>query len=232
MNSLLLLNGSPRGERSNSMKMLARVAEGWQRGGGAAPEVLHLARKTGFNRAVEAFAQADVVLLGMPLYTDSMPALVKAYIEGLAPRVAAAQAGAINPALAFLVQSGFPEALHSRPLERYLKKLALRLGSPYAGTIVRGGGEGLQVMPDKANKKLWALLQALGEQLAREGRFSEPELKAVAGVERFSPPTAAAVGLVFKLPVAQFYWNSQLRKNGAWDQRFAAPYGPAFRTGS
>ena len=55
MNSLLLLNGSPRGERSNSMKMLAHVAEGWQRGGGAPPEVLHLARRAQFQRAVEAF---------------------------------------------------------------------------------------------------------------------------------------------------------------------------------
>ena len=85
MKSLLLLNGSPRGERSNSMKMLSRVGEGWERGGGKAPEILHLARRPGFDRAVEAFAAADVVMLGMPLYTDAMPALVKAYIEALGP---------------------------------------------------------------------------------------------------------------------------------------------------
>ncbi len=91
MNSLVLLNGSPRGERSNSMKMLKRVAEGWVRGGGAQPEVLHLVRRAQFQRAVEAFAGADVVLLGMPLYTDAMPAMVKAYIEALAPRVEAAR---------------------------------------------------------------------------------------------------------------------------------------------
>jgi hypothetical protein len=152
---------------------------------------------------------------------------VKAYIEALSPRVTATPAGGANPALAFLVQSGFPEALHSRPLERYLKKLALRLGSPYAGTIVRGGGESLQAMPNEANKKLWAQLRTLGEQLAREGRFSEVELRAIAGIERFSALTATVVGLAFKLPIAQFYWNMQLKKNGAWERRFAAPYGPA-----
>ena len=229
MKSLLLLNGSPRGERSNSMKMLSRVGEGWVRGGGKAPEILHLASRPGFDRAVDAFSQADVVLLGMPLYTDSMPALVKAYIEALAPRVAAAQSGSANPTLAFVVQSGFPEALHSRPLERYLEKLARSLGSPYAGTIVRGMGESLQSMPDKANKKLWACLQTLGEQLAREGRFGETELKAVAGTERFSGFTAALLSVAVKLPIVQFYWNSQLKKNGAWERRFDAPYGPAFR---
>jgi len=229
MNSLLLLNGSPRGERSNSMKMLSRMAEGWEQEGGNPPEVLHLARRPQFTRAVDAFATADVVLLGMPLYTDSMPALVKTYIEALASRVAAVKSGQANPTLAFLVQSGFPEALHSRPLERYLEKLARRFGSLYAGTIVHGGGEALQSMPDAASKKLWSRLRALGSQLAREGRFGAAELKAVAGIERFSAPVAALVSLACKLPVAQFAWNSDLKKNGAWDRRFAAPYGPAFR---
>jgi len=226
MSSLLLLNGSPRGKRSNSMKMLTRVAQGWERGGGQLREVLHLAQRSSFNRAVEAFAEADVVLLGMPLYTDAMPALVKLFIEALAPRVAVALGGGTNPTLAFLVQSGFPEALHSRPLERYLEKFARRLGSNYAGTIVRGGGESLQMMPDEANRKLWARLQTLGEQLAKDGCFGVAELKAVAGVERFSVLTAAAARLAFKLPVTQFYWNGQLKKNGAWSRRFAAPYTP------
>jgi hypothetical protein len=229
MKSLLLLNGSPRGERSNSMKMLVRVAEGWQQGGGQSPEVLHLAQHACFDRAVAAFAQADVVLLGMPLYTDAMPAIVMAYIEALAPRLAAAQAGGANPSLAFLVQSGFPEALHSRPLERYFEKLARRLNSPYAGTIVRGGGESLQMIPEEANKKLWARLRTLGMQLARDDRFSPAELKAVAGTERFSAFSAVLLSVAAKLPIVQFYWNSQLKKNGTWERRFAAPYGPAYR---
>ena len=133
MNSLLLLNGSPRGERSNSMKMLTRVAEGWVRGGGARPEVLHLVRRAQFDRAVEAFADADVVLLGMPLYTDAMPALVKAYIEALAPRVEAARAGGANPTLAFLVQSGFPEAAALAPARALSRKARRTLGFALCG---------------------------------------------------------------------------------------------------
>ena len=228
MNSLLLLNGSPRGERANSMKMLTRVAEGWVRGGGSKPEVLHLVRRVEFERAVAAFAGADVVMLSTPLYTDAMPALVKAYIEALAPCVEVARAGGANPRLAFLVQGGFPEAAHSRPLERYLEKLALRLGSHYAGTIVRGGGEALQAMPDQANGKLWARLQALGEQLARDGKFGAAELKAVAGIERFSRFGALVASIACRIPLLQFYWNGMLKKNGAWARRFAAPYGTAY----
>jgi len=225
MNSLVLLNGSPRGERSNSMKMLARVAEGWVRGGGQEPEVLHLAHRIGFARAVKAFAQANTVILAMPLYTDSMPALVKSYIEALQPRTAVAEGE--NPALGFLVQSGFPEASHSRQLERYLQKLARRFGSLYVGTIVRGGGESLQMMPDRANEKLWKQLRTLGEQLAHDGCFGAEELRAVAGIERMSALTLALARLVVNLPIMQFYWNGMLKKNGAWELRFAAPYAPA-----
>jgi hypothetical protein len=227
MNSLLLLNGSPRGERSNTMKMLARVAEGWEQATGKAPEILHLAQAACFQRAVQGFAQAEIVLLGMPLYTDSMPGLVKLYIEALAPRVDAAAAGAVNPALGFLVQSGFPEALHSRLVERYLERLARRLGSAYAGTIVHGGGGALGSMPEQANKKLWEGLRTLGRQLARDGRFGQAELKAVAGPERFSAVAAALLSVACRLPVMQFMWNGQIRKNGVWKRRFAAPYAPA-----
>lgn len=220
MSSLLLLNGSPRGPRSNSMKMLARVGEGWTRAGGQAPEVLHLARREDFARAVEAFAEADTVILGMPLYTDSMPALVKTYIEELARYVGCEG----NPRLGFLVQSGFSEALHSRSLEGYLEKLAARLGCEYAGTIVRGGGESLQAMPDEAVGKLFERLRGLGESLAGDGRFDAEGLAQVAGTERFSAATATMLSAALKLPVTQFYWNGQLKKNGAWERRFDAPY--------
>ncbi len=220
MSSLLLLNGSPRGERSNSMKMLSRVAEGWVQAGGAEPEVLHLTKKADSLRAIEAFGTADTVMLGMPLYTDSMPALVKTYIEALAPYVGRDD----NPRIGFLVQSGFSEALHSRPLERYLTKLAARLGCEYAGTIVRGGGEALQAMPDEASKRLWERLRGLGESLAREGRFDVELLTQVAGLERLSPWGARWMSLASNLRLIDFYWNGQLKKNGAWDTRFAAPY--------
>ena len=228
MSSLLLLNGSPRGPRSNSMRMLEHVAEGWTGAGGAEPVVLHLAKRADFEQAAAAFASADAtdtVLLGMPLYTDSMPGLVAEFFEALAPHAGRAD----SPRMAFLVQSGFSEALHSRGLERYLVKLASRLGSPYAGTIVRGGGEALQAMPDEALGKLFGRLHTLGEQLARDGRFAPDSLAEVAGTERFSAMTAAALSGAFKVPVSQFYWNSQLKKNGAWDQRFAAPYAPPAR---
>jgi hypothetical protein len=207
------------------MKMLTRIAEGWTQAGGGPVETLHLAHHDDFDRAVSVYAETDVVMLGMPLYTDAMPAIVKEWVERLEPRVGMAG----NPRLAFLVQSGFAESLHSRPLERYLAKLASRLGGGYAGTIVRGEGEALQSMPDEASRKLWERLQTLGGQLAATGTFDAETLKKVALFERMSPAVAGMAGLAVKLPIVQSYWNGPLKKNGAWDHRFDAPYAPAAR---
>jgi hypothetical protein len=156
----------------------------------------------------------------MPLYADAMPSLVKAYIEELARYVG--RPG--NPRMAFLVQSGFSEALHSRGVERYFEKLAARLGSPYAGTIVKGGGESLRSMPEEANKKLWARLVALGESLRRDGRFDPELLPSVAGVERFGAPMAAVLKVALVWPLPLVMWNGEMRRNGALEFKDARPY--------
>jgi hypothetical protein len=204
--------------------MLAQVAEGWREAGGAAPEELSLANAQDFQRALASFPSAGTVLLGLPLYTDSMPALVLRWIEALAPL--AGQDGP-RPALGFLVQSGFPEAMHCRPLERYLERLAGRLGCAYAGTIVRGAGESLRGRPDKACRGLFSNLRVLGGELARDGRFGAASLRAVAGLERLGPVALRLVGLLAPTPLARFMWNKDLKANRAWDRRFDAPYGPA-----
>jgi hypothetical protein len=228
MSSLLLLNGSPRGKSSNSMKMLSRVAEGWQRESGGEVVTIHLPRPGGIDRATRAFPKADQVLIGMPLYADGMPSLVKEYFEALEPYVG--RPG--NPPMAFLVQSGFSEALHCRAIERYFELLAQRLGSPYAGTIVRGGGESLRSMPEDANKRLWERLTVLGGSLGKNGRFDPELLTAVAGIERFTPPVAAVLGVALKWPLPLVMWNGELKRNGALGRRDARPYAEASHPGA
>ena len=93
---------------------------------------------------------------------------------------------------------------------------------------MRGGGESLQAMPDEALGKLFGRLHTLGEQLMRDGRFARIARRgrwhgAVLGDHR------SGAERCFQVPVSQFYWNSQLKKNGAWDRRFAAPYAPPAR---
>jgi len=223
VSSLLLLNGSPRGKSANTALLLAQIAQGWENVNEGEIETLHLTKSADFERATKTFGEADVVVLGMPLYTDGMPGLVMKFIEELAPYVG--KDG--NPTIGFLVQSGFNEALHSRHLERYLEKLARRLGCEYAGTIVKGGGEGLRQMPPSWTRKLFGRVQRLGESLAREGRFDAELLRDVAGTERFTRWQAFWVGLFTRTPIGRMYWNGQLKKNGAFADRWAAPYAKA-----
>ncbi len=217
---LTVFNGSPRGKSGNTEILLKKVIGGFSGVVDADIQWLHLNSVKDRNSAADAFSSSDVVLLGFPLYTDAMPGLTKAFIENLAPFVGRDN----NPRMAFLVQSGFPEAAHSRYVERYLEKLTQRLNTPYAGTIVKGGCEGVRMMPEQMNRKLFDGLDALGQDLGETGQFDPEKLKKLAKPERFPRLLAPVIKLVLKLPIMQQYWNMQLKKNGAYEQRFASPF--------
>ena len=213
---LTLLNGSPRGRRGNTTIFLGEIARGF----GGPGEIYHLIRLKETQQMTKAFAEAECVILGFPLYTDAMPGMVKHFIEALEPLVSRKS----NPPLGFVVQSGFPEGLHSRYVERYLEKLAERLGSPYLGTVVKGNGEGVRIMPPEATQSLFAALQAVGASLAESGRFDPTALKAIAHPESFPALLGPVFQLFLRLPAAHAYFDDMLKKNGAYEQRFARPF--------
>lgn len=213
---LTLFNGSPRGRRGNTPILLDQFAKGF----GGMTGMHHLVRINETDKFVRDFAEAECALIGFPLYTDAMPGVTKHFIEALEPLVGRAN----NPPLGFLVQSGFPEGLHSRYVERYLEKLADRLGSPYLGTIVRGNGEGVRVMPPEANRGLFENLQSLGEGLAREGRFDPQVLAGIAVPERYPLYLWPVFQIFMRLPLAHAYFDDMLKKNGMFEKRFARPF--------
>ena len=146
---LALFNGSPRYKKSNSKILLEHFLKGYNRINPEQVPVHYLARYKEEETYRIAFQQADAVLIIFPLYTDSMPGIVKQFFESLV-------ASEIQPGkkIGFIVQSGFPEAVHSIYVERYLKKLTQRLKGEYLGTVIKGGVEGIQIMPPWMTKKL------------------------------------------------------------------------------
>lgn len=213
---LALFNGSPRGRKGNTPIFLNEIAGGF----GGPYEIHHLVRMKETRQMVAAFAGAECAILGMPLYTDAMPAVVKHFIEALEPLVGREN----NPPLGFVIQSGFPEALHSRYVERYLEKLAERLGSPCLGAVVKGGGETTRVMPPEANQRLFADLQALGVSLRAQGRFDPAILQRIAQPERFPAVLGPLFRVLLRLPVSRSYFDNMLKENGAYERRFARPF--------
>ena len=220
LRKLTVLNGSPRGKRGNTPTLLKHLMGGFTSIGGNTAEIYHLQQIKKKAEFASYFQNAECMLIGFPLYTDGMPGIVKEFIEALQPFTR--REG--NPPIAFMVQSGFSEALHSRSVEQYLMTLADRLNSPYLGTLVRGGCEGVRLQPEKMNRKIFAALHALGQQLAEQGGFERESVEAFCSFERISPVLVPLVKLVGKLPFMSMYWDMQLKKNNAFKDRFARPY--------
>jgi NAD(P)H-dependent FMN reductase len=221
----LLINGSPRGKASNSSLILSWISEGLQESGADPAPLIHLARTGEAEAHRQAFLEVEEVLLVFPLYTDSMPALVKSFFESLSD---AAPEHLQGKRIAFVIQSGFPEAVHCEALAAYLPRLCSRLGLVHAGTITMGGAEGIRLRPPKQLRKIRARFVTAGRELAAGG-FSQSLAARIAGKRTFGPLMLAIFRLVSLTGVQNFYWNMMLKKHGAWEKRFDAPFGPSLK---
>ena len=202
---LTVFNGSPRGKRSNTKILLEHFMNGFMINDGSTYELAYLNRVKDSDKFMKSFQEAEQILLAFPLYTDAMPAMVKTFIESLEPLCG--REG--NPSIGFIVQSGFPEAIHSRYVERYLEKLARRLGCRYVGTVVKGGVEGIQVQPAWMTRKLFKSFYELGKTFGKTGRFDEQIMLKLAKRERYSKFGLLIAKLLDKIGLTKFYWSSR-----------------------
>jgi len=217
---LVAFNGSPRGALSNTAILAAKFLKGLSEATGTSAETYVLRQTTELDEQLKAFGQADQVLLAFPLYVDAMPAVVKAFIEALEPFCG--RTG--NPGLLFLVHSGFPEAVHSRAVERYLKKLAKRLGCAYHGTIIKPGSEGIRLRPEAMNRIIFERMQALGRIFGSQGRLDQEIVKQLAKPERLGLWQIALYSVLNTLGLANKYWDTMLKKHNAYHRRYDRPY--------
>jgi NAD(P)H-dependent FMN reductase len=215
---LVLFNGSPRGKNSNSARIIEYFIRGWENGGGGEYRIEYIRnRKTG--QPEEAFVEADTVLLVFPLYADSVPGIVKDFIDALP-----SEAGFPEKKIAFIVHSGFPEAVHSTFVARYLEKLTRRWKMEHLGTVIKGGSESIRMINKKQARKVLSPFTDLGTQLAVNGRFEEALITRIRGAERFPPPVIFVLKLLIRLGIMNRYWNDNLKKHGGWADRYAQPY--------
>ena len=216
---LTIFNGSPRNKKSNSKILMEKFIEGFSSMDSSSVSTYYLANTKKLSEHVQAFNDAQIAIIIFPLYTDCMPGLVKEFIEHVA-----SQGSQDGKRVGFVVQSGFPEAIHSVTVERYLKKLAARQNWEYLGTVIKGGVEGIQIMPPTMTKKLFQNFTELGKHFAETGNFSQKI------VDDLRKPYKLSSGrlLFFKfgeiLGLTNFYWNSNLKKNNAYNNRFAKPF--------
>ncbi|MBN1267899.1 MAG: hypothetical protein JXA25_20575 [Anaerolineales bacterium] len=217
---LTVFNGSPKGKNGNTEIFIKQFVAGFLSFEGNKAEEFYLKNVGKVEEFREAFSRSERVLLAFPLYADAMPGNVKAFIEALEPLCG--REG--NPTICFLVQSGFPEGTHSRHIEKYLEKLAGRLGCPYTGTIVKGNGGGITTQPPFIQRKIFAAVRELGRSFGRNEPFDQKVLDELASPERY-PRWMVPIVAVRDVPfINLLYWAAVLRKNGVYKQRSARPY--------
>jgi NAD(P)H-dependent FMN reductase len=218
---LTVFNGSPRGKKGNTPILLSRFLQGFT---AANPqnsfESFDLVHTRQADDFATKFAEAECAVIAFPLYTDSMPGIVKTFIEALEPYKGRTQ----NPPLLFVVQSGFPESAHSRFVEAYLQKLAARLGCPYVGTIVKGGCEGIQDQPEQMTHKLFEQFEQIGRTFGETGALDSEQLARLAKPERYPRILGPLFKLLSATGLLNFWWDMQLKQNQAFEQRFNRPY--------
>jgi multimeric flavodoxin WrbA len=216
---LLIINGSPRGVKSNSTLLAEKFLEGYESINNESLGQFRIVKASESSLIPEKILSVSHIVMIFPLYTDAMPGVVMKFFEEVY------SSGVLNgKQLGFIVQSGFPEAIHSVTLEKYLQKLAKRLNAEYLGTVIKGGVEGIQIMPPSMTKKLYANFRLLGEYFAKTGQF-EPTIKETLMTPyKLSPSKVKIYKVGAKTGLTNFYWNSKLKEHNAMDKRDAKPY--------
>jgi len=217
---LTAFNGSPRGKGSNTKILLDQFIDGFMRNSDNSHEIAYLNKVKDAETFSAMFKEAEQVLLAFPLYHDSMPAIVKSFIEMLKPFGGRQR----NPGIGFIVQSGFPESIHSKYVERYLEKLSKRLRCQYLGTIIKGGVERIKARPPWMTRKLFKSFYQLGKTFGETAEFDSRIITKLAKPERFSKIFLLLFKILDKTGLTEFYWNDQLKKNNAYEKRFDRPY--------
>ncbi|MDC7221772.1 MAG: NAD(P)H-dependent oxidoreductase [Spirochaetales bacterium] len=206
---LAVLNGSPRGDWSNSIRMARWVTK-------EAP-VYNLDRAVRHEEVLEGIRSAEAYLIVIPLYVDSMPAQVKAFLELMEKN----RDDFSGKRICYIVHSGFPEAIHSYNLRDYLEYYSELMDMDYLGTLIMAGSESLQMAPDKFFRKKMPFFKQVNDSLLKGEKLPEGINRKMNRVEKHSPLGNMLYGL---FPFKNWYWHHRAKQHGTKESLRARPY--------
>lgn len=217
--TLTIFNGSPRKHKSNSKILTDKFAAGYKSRINQEIVCAYLAETDKEDENINLFQRSSEVLIIFPLYVDSMPGMVKRFFEKivLQPHTGKKRIG-------FIVQSGFPESIHSSYIEKYVQGFIKRLNYEYLGSVIKGGVEGIQVMPAFMTKALYADFYDLGIYFADNRRFNTRIMNKLAKPYKLSWIKRVGTRFYMTTGLINFYWNTKLKENNALHKRFDQPY--------
>lgn len=211
IDKLVIYNGSPRRNGSNTETILKKVSQALCN----RVEIRDLKQRDKWETWAEAFENEKNIMLFLPLYVHAMPSNVMEFIEKLKPS---------EGTISYFIQSGFPESNQSHYLEAYFELLALRLGRKYVGTAIKGGVEGLQQRPVDAQQKMIEPLVKTIVDLVNEGTLNPIHIQQLALPVCLSRGIIIIFKILSKTGLINMFWDRQLKENKAYDKRFDHPY--------
>ncbi|BFK88463.1 hypothetical protein I4200191B4_27690 [Pseudoflavonifractor gallinarum] len=188
MDSILILNGSPRAPRSNSKRYAQLFSE-------ACPlETVYFDLiKTEQAKVLEAMEETSRVLLVFPLYVDGLPVVLLEFLKYLEEHPPENR-----PTLSVLINCGFLELEQNNIAVEMIRLFARKNGYPMGAVLKIGGGEAILDTPFRgfARAKIRALARAVAKDRER-----------VMGVTMPLPKKLF-------LKASSRYWEEYGRKNG------------------
>lgn len=211
--SCLIVNGSPRGRKSNSNVMASWIKT-------EEDECIHLAQNKFYDTYDETIKKHQQIIFIYPLYVDAMPGIVKSFFEYLENH----QTIITGKDILFIIHCGFAEAIHLRILERYhiILKDILSLNSVM--TIITPGSEGVRIMPEAMTKKRRMRIQNIVSLFREHIEINAKNFNQLAGKETMSKLKICLFKILNVLGLMNIYWNRQLKKNYAFKKRYNMPY--------
>lgn len=189
----------------------AQVTYAWAR---------HGIKAESLQRWVEEAEASDVVVLGSPVYFDSLPYPVTACLEGWYEQTVGRQGG--RPRFAAVINCGFPEAAHCELALDICRQFCRESGLTWWGGFAIGGGGVYDGKP----------LDQMGH--AADGARMALGLIAEALVDDAAPPVEAAnllaKGVLPKwlyIASGTFGWTWAALREGALLHMADRPYAPA-----
>ena len=223
--SVLLLNGSPKGEKSNSRQIGKFLVDRLEEKGLKAEEAF-ITRLIKSPEKIETLSElvntADIIVFTSPLYVDSLPSFtIRAMELILDHRKAHSQTG--SPLLVAVMNCGFPEKEHMEIALRIIKNFSEEANLRWGGAIAVGMGMAMdgQALTERngMTRNLTKGLSLAASALAEGEPVSEEAEKLAA--KPFMPLFMAKSMLRL---FGKRMWSSRAENNGVKPDMYAKPY--------
>ncbi|MBI9010797.1 MAG: NAD(P)H-dependent oxidoreductase [Clostridiales bacterium] len=213
--SLMVFNGSPRGVNSNSDVIASWFLKGFEES-----KTVYLNKVKQHETYINESIEFEKLLFVFPLYVDGMPGQVKYFFEQMNKQKKVFK----NKEVTFIIHSGFSEAIHSKNLEKYLYRFADLMSMKNYGVVIIPGSEGFRLMPPKMTAKKAEKVAEIGDMFRLNKPFPSAVKESLEGPLVQSKLQRLLFKILSLVGLSNVYWNSQLKKNNAFKNRFDAPY--------